>query len=226
MTDISDIFSIIGTITSFILSFSPIFPFIKVLKKQDKIDILPEGLLFSLILTRLAWGAVWIITKRKIAIFNSISGIIICNIFIILYFYIYFNRTYKKTIISGIALILIEGFTLYMAVLWANQTFLAVIAMIFNILVFISPGQKILRVIKEKNYKLIPIYSTIINIIYSIAWLAYGISIQMISSIIPNVLGLFFSLINTGAWIYYYNRRKKTKFFKSAKQNEVELVEK
>ena len=113
-----------------------------------------------------------------------------------------------------------------MAVLWANQTFLAVIAMIFNILVFISPGQKILRVIKEKNYKLIPIYSTIINIVYSIAWLAYGISIQMISSIIPNVLGLFFSLINTGAWIYYYNRRKKTKSFKSAKQNEVELVEK
>ena len=226
MTDISDIFSIIGTITSFILSFSPIFPFIKVLKKQDKIDILPEGLLFSLILTRVAWGAVWIITKRKIAIFNSISGIIICNIFIILYFYIYFNRTYKKTIISGIALILIEGFTLYMAVLWANQTFLAVIAMIFNILVFISPGQKILRVIKEKNYKLIPIYSTIINIIYSIAWLAYGISIQMISSIIPNVLGLFFSLINTGAWIYYYKRRKKTKLFKSGKQNEVELVEK
>ena len=226
MTDISDIFSIIGTITSFILSFSPIFPFIKVLKKEDKIDILPESLLFSLILTRLAWGAVWIITKRKIAIFNSISGIIICNIFIILYFYIYFNRTYKKTIISGIALISIEGFTLYMAVLWANQAFLAFIAMIFNILVFISPGQKILRVIKEKNYKLIPIYSTIINIVYSIAWLAYGISIQMISSIIPNVLGLLFSLINTGAWIYYYKRRKKTKLFNSGKQNEVELVEK
>ena len=225
MVDVPDIFSIIGTITSFILSFSPLFPFIRVLKKQDKIDILPEGLLFSLILTRIAWGSVWIITKRKIATFNSISGIIICDIFVILYFYIYFNRTYKKTIISSILLILIESFILYLAVLWANDNFLSYIAMIFNILMFVSPGQKILRVIKEKNYKLIPIYSTIINIIYSIAWLGYGISIKLISQIIPNVFGLFFSIINTSAWIYYYKRRKKTKQFKNVKENEVELVE-
>ena len=97
--------------------------------------------------------------------------------------------------------------------------------MIFNILMFVSPGQKILRVIKEKNHKLIPIYSTIINIIYSIAWLGYGISIKLISQIIPNVFGLFFSIINTSAWIYYYKRRKKTKQFKNVKENEVELVE-
>ena len=225
MSDISDIFSILGTITSFILSFSPIFPFRKVLKKEDKIDILPEGLLFSLLLTRLAWGSVWIINKRKIATFNSISGIIICDVFIILYFYLYFNRTYKKTIISSISLILIEVFILYMAVLWANQSFLAFIAVIFNLMVFISPGQKILRVIKEKNYKLIPIYSTIINIVYSIAWLLYGISIKMVLQIIPNVLGLFFSIINTGAWIYYYKRRKKLKNFDNTKPNDVELVE-
>ena len=29
--------------------------------------------------------------------------------------------------------------------------------MIFNVAMYIAPGQKILRVIKEKNYKLIPI---------------------------------------------------------------------
>ena len=225
MTDISDIFSIIGTITSFILSFSPIIPFRKVLKKEDKIDILPEGLLFSLLLTRLAWGSVWIINHRKIATFNSISCIIICNIFIILYFYLYFNRTYKKTIISSIGLILLEVFIMYLAVLWANLVFISYIAMIFNLFVFISPGQKILRVIKEKNYKLIPIYSTIINIVYSIAWLLYGISIKMVSQIIPNVLGLFFSIINTGAWIYYYKRRKKIKNLNNTKPNDVELVE-
>ena len=97
--------------------------------------------------------------------------------------------------------------------------------MIFNLIVFISPGQKILRVIKEKNYKLIPIYSTIINIVYSIAWLLYGISIKMVLQIIPNVLGLFFSIINTGAWIYYYKRRKKLKNFDNTKPNDVELVE-
>jgi len=114
---------------------------------------------------------------------------------------------------------------MYLAVLWANLVFISYIAMIFNLFVFISPGQKILRVIKEKNYKLIPIYSTIINIVYSIAWLLYGISIKMVSQIIPNVLGLFFSIINTGAWIYYYKRRKKIKNLNNTKPNDVELVE-
>ena len=225
MTDISDIFSIIGTITSFILSFSPIIPFRKVLKKEDKIDILPEGLLFSLLLTRLAWGSVWIINHRKIATFNSISGIIICNIFIILYFYLYFNCTYKKTIISSIGLIILEVFIMYLAVLWANLVFISYIAMIFNLFVFISPGQKILRVIKEKNYKLIPIYSTVINVLVSSTWLGFGICINLISQIIPNALGVFFSILNTSLWIYFYINRDKEKE-KSEKEDEVELVEK
>ena len=64
--------------------------------------------------------------------------------------------------------------------------------MVFNVMMFISPGQKILRVIKEKNYKLIPIYSTIVNIMVSSAWMGYGICINLISQIIPNAIGLFF----------------------------------
>ena len=226
MVDISDIFSLIGTITSFILSLSPLVPFMRVLKKEDKIDILPEGLLLSLILTRLVWGSVWILTERKIASFNSILGITICDIFAILYFYLYFNRDYKKAIISSIILILIEVIILKICISWGNDIALSYIAMIFNTFVFISPGQKILRVIKEKNYKLIPIHSTIINIIYSIAWLGYGICINLISQIIPNILGLIFSIINTTAWIYYFKRRKKSKFFNKDKENETELVEK
>ena len=229
MVDLADIFSTTGTIISFILSFSPIFPFIKVFKKEEKIDILPEGLLLFLILTRIVWGSVWIITSRKIAMFNCISGIIICDIFVILYFYLYFNRTYLKTFFASIILILIEGGILYIAVLWGNHLVLSYIAMVFNVMMFISPGQKILRVIKEKNYKLIPIYSTIVNILVSSAWMGYGICINLISQIIPNAIGLFFSVLNTALWIYYYiNRDKKGDKDEEGKEkeDEVELVEK
>ena len=100
MVDLADIFSTTGTIISFILSFSPIFPFIKVFKKEEKIDILPEGLLLFLILTRIVWGSVWILTDRKIALLNSVLGVTICDIFVILYFYLYFNRTYLKTFLQ------------------------------------------------------------------------------------------------------------------------------
>ena len=224
MVDIADIFSSLGTFTSFLLSFTPTFPFLKVLKKQEKIDILPEGLLLSLILTRIVWGSVWIITSRKIAMFNCISGIIICDIFVILYFYLYFNRSYCKAFISGIILLILEAGLLFGGVFWGNDYVLSIIAMIFNVCMFISPGQKIFRVIKEKNYKLIPIVSTLVNILCSSAWLGYAICINLMTQIIPNALGLFFSVANTLAWTYYYLRRDKEK--DKEEDNEVELVEK
>ena len=234
MVDIADIFSSLGTFTSFLLSFTPTFPFLKVLKKQEKIDILPEGLLLSLILTRIVWGSVWIITSRKIAMFNCISGIIICDIFVILYFYLYFNRTYFKTFFAGIILIIIEIVLISISVSWGNYNILSYIAMIFNTLMFVSPFQKILRVIKEKNYKLIPICTTIVNILCSISWLGYGVCISMVSQIIPNAIGLILSVVNAYTWIYYYaNRNKLFKKYqkmvakeKEEKEDETELVEK
>ena len=104
--------------------------------------------------------------------------------------------------------------------------------MVFNVCMFISPGQKIIRVIKEKNYKLIPIVSTIVNIMCSSAWLGYGICIELITQIIPNSLGLFFSIANTLAWTYFYVTRDKEKEKQeeeekeTGKDDEVELVEK
>ena len=103
--------------------------------------------------------------------------------------------------------------------------------MIFNVIMFISPGQKIIRVIKEKNYKLIPIFTTIVNILCSAAWLGYGICINLMQQIIPNSLGLFFSIANTLAWVYFYVNRDKEKEKEEEekekeKEDEVELVEK
>ena len=83
--------------------------------------------------------------------------------------------------------------------------------MIFNVLMYIAPGQKIVRVIKEKNYKLIPIRSTIVSICCSGSWLLFGISINLIPQIVPNALGLFFSIVNTLAWIYFYINKDKSK---------------
>ena len=60
----------------------------KVFKGEEKIDILPEGLLLFLILIRLVWGSVWILTERKIALLNSVLGIAVCDVFVV-YIFIY-----------------------------------------------------------------------------------------------------------------------------------------
>ena len=79
---------------------------------------------------------------------------------------------------------------------------------IVNIFMFIAPGQNLIRVIKEKNYKLIPIATTIIGSICSGGWLLFGIIVDDINCIIPNGLGLISSVITTIIWIYFFYRKK------------------
>ena len=87
-----------------------------------------------------------------------------------------------------------------------------------------------MRVFREKNHNLIPIYTTIINILCSIAWLGYGICINLVSQIVPNVLGFLLSATNAVAWGYYYLHRNQLKKYQKnmekETEDEMELVEK
>jgi len=209
--DAATIFPILGTIFSVFLSFSPTVPFIQVFKRQEKIEILPEGMLLCQLLNRLLWGSVWVLTKRVIPFINAAVGIFITSVFIVLYFYLYFDRIYYKTFMGFIALIIFELSISMLAIFYGSVPTVSLLAMIFNVAMYIAPGQKILRVIKEKNYKLIPIRSTIVSILCSGSWLIYGIVINLVAQIIPNALGLFFSIANTLAWIYFYINRPNKK---------------
>ena len=211
--DAATIFPILGTIFSVFLSFSPTVPFIQVFKRQEKIEILPEGMLLCQLLNRLLWGSVWVLTKRIIPFINAAVGIFITSVFIVLYFYLYFDRLYYKTFMGLISLIIIvfEFSIAIIAISYGDVPTVSLLAMIFNVAMYIAPGQKILRVIKEKNYKLIPIRSTIVSILCSGSWLIYGIVINLVAQIIPNALGLFFSIANTLAWIYFYINRPNKK---------------
>ena len=204
------IFPTLGTIFSVFLSFSPTVPFIQVFQRKEKIEILPEGMLLCQLLNRLLWGSVWVLTKRLIPFINAAVGILITSVFLVLYFHLYFDRIYFKTFIGFLILFFFELFVTSVAIFYGKVSVVSILAMIFNVAMYIAPGQKIVRVIKEKNYKLIPIRSTIVSILCSGSWLIYGIVINLVAQIIPNALGLFFSIANTLAWIYFYiNREEK-----------------
>ena len=168
-------------------------------------------MLFCQLMNRLLWCSVWILTKRLIPFINAITGIFITTVFLILYIYLYYNRTIIKSFCRWLCLISFELLIVGGAVLYKNEKVVSTLAMIFNVAMYIAPGQKILRVIKEKNYKLIPIRSTIVSILCSGSWLFYGITINLFAQILPNALGLFFSILNTLAWIYFYINRNKGK---------------
>ena len=204
-------FPVLGTIFSVCLSFSPTVPFIQVFQRKEKIEILPEGMLLCQLMNRLLWCSVWILTKRLIPFINAITGIFITTVFLILYLYLYYHRICIQTFTKSFLLLCFELLIVGGAVFYNDEKVVSTLAMIFNVAMYIAPGQKIIRVIKEKNYKLIPIRSTIVSILCSGSWMMYGITINLFAQILPNALGLFFSILNTMAWCYFYINRDRGK---------------
>ena len=85
------------------------------------------------------------------------------------------------------------------------------IAMVFNVLMYASPGEKMITVFKTGNYKLIPIWSTLGGTACSGCWMIYGIYSNDWNQIIPNGLGVFFSIIQIIVFIIYKLKNGKNK---------------
>ena len=86
--------------------------------------------------------------------------------------------------------------------------------MIFNVLMYAAPGEKIYRVIKTGDYKLIPIWSTIGAAACSACWLIYGLYVGDIYIIVPNGLGVICSIIQ----LIVYSIFKKKNVIPSCEQ--------
>ena len=98
------------------------------------------------------------------------------------------------------------------------------IANCVNILNFISPAQRIVRVCREKNYSLIPIVTTVLGCISSFGWLVFGLMINDYNVIIPNTISVLIALSNSLIWFYFYCTTKKKKVVK-LKEKEEEMIE-
>ena len=97
-----------------------------------------------------------------------------------------------------------------------------IFANIINVITFISPGQNIMKVCRNKKYKLIPIVTTIFGCVNSFCWLCYGILKHEIHLIIINTINEIFSFIYTFIWIYFYFKAKD----KKNEENKEEMVDK
>ncbi len=114
---------------------------------------------------------------------------------------IYLALGYNCGLIAGIVLIMIVFFIL-------DYNITGYIAMIFNVLMYAAPGEKIYRVITTQDYKLIPIFSTIGGLACSLCWLMYGIYQNDWKLYVPNALGLLFAVLQVTVYLIYYLKNK------------------
>ena len=225
--DLPTIISWIGTVIGIILNISPIVMFYSIIQGKNKIEIVPESMLIFNILCSSLWACYWYLQVDKfVPFFSSAFGLALSEIFALIYLFFLADKSWKKYLLFAFLEInLVLEFNYGLLVVLGDYITVGNIAMVINIITYITPGQKIYQVIKTKNYNLIPISSTLSGSLCTLCWLIFGLLIWDIRTIIPNGLGLVFATINSGIWAYFYFTRDKEKDEKEEKitPNEEEI---
>ena len=200
-----DIFGWAATYLTALFYVSLVTPFIKIFKGQMKYQDAPIFVIYVSYINCILWiiyGSM--IFSSQIRICNIIGA---SSTFILIFIYLFYEI--KKYILDSIlsAIIVIYGtFVLYnylTVIITDKVDTIGNFCIFAKFCVFISPIQLIFRVIKEKNYILIPIYASFVSFSSGICWVIYGFYIENIFVIIPNTIGIILGIIQFYVFFYY-----------------------
>ena len=153
------------------------------------------------------WADYGLVLNKFLVYFANGIGGTITLIWITIYLFFLAKKNvglaclYTFGLIAGVIGMLILFFKI-------SEVITGYVAMVFNILMYAAPGEKIFKVITTKDYKLIPIFSTAGGFLCSLCWFMYGLISQDINLIIPNGLGLFFAILQIVVYLFYYYKSK------------------
>ena len=208
---VGDIFAWVGTAISTFFYISPVIPYFKLLKGETDIKHVPGILLICSFMNCILWENYGLLLDRFLVYFPNGLGGVITLVWITIYLIhsakrqFCFAFLYTSILIAGIiGLSLLCFFVL-------KDKICGKVAMVFNVLMYAAPGEKMLTVCKTGKYNLIPIWSTIGGTACSACWLIYGIYQEDLNMIIPNALGVLCSIIQIVVFIIFKSRYKENK---------------
>lgn len=204
--EISVIVSWIGTVIGIILNISPIIMFWNIFLGKESIRVVPEAMLIFNILCSSLWACYWKLQEDKfVPFFSAFIGLDLSEVFALVFLFYYAEKNWKKYLVYAFLEInLVIEFNYVLLKIIADYNIIGKIAVLVNIVNYIAPGQNIAKVIREKDYTLIPIASTLSGASCGLTWFIFGLLIMDWNTIIPNALGLIFAFINCTVWAYYY----------------------
>ena len=201
---------IFNTIIIIVLNVSPAAGLFKIMKGKEKYTYVPFLMLIFNSLNYLCWSCYWLKDSNMPFLLSCYISTIIDSGFLVIYLY-FLNSKYIKrffifaVLMIAIQLILVLGILLFI-INYLN--FYRRCLIVTTVMMYISPGQNLIKVFKEKNCKFIPIISTLVGILCSGGWLLYGKIVDDCYIIIANGLGLIFSASYSLIWLIYYIKEK------------------
>ena len=208
-----EIFGWVGTGIAIYFYLAPAVPFIKLVNDHLKVNEVPGVLLICSFMNCILWADYGLLDDTfQVYLANGIGGAI--TLIWITIFLIYIGKqNLKIALLYIILLIICVGGISYVFYFIIDKDITGKVAMIFNILMYAAPGEKIFKVFKTKKYNLIPIFSTIGGFFCSLCWLIFGIYKGDINLIIPNGLGLFFSILQIVVYLIFYCKKRSEENF-------------
>ena len=215
---IKNYLSTFNTIITVFLNLSPFVVFLNVSKGKEKYTNIPPLMLLFNLINNAIWGCYWHRRGEFSGFFCSFICGTIATLFVVWYIYYFTKKKIRRFLIYCGFQFLIETIIIifYVSEILALPV-IGILLIIINTLQYIAPAQNLIKVIKEKNHKLIPIVSTILGALCSGGWLLFALIIGDINCLIPNLLGCISSIITTLIWFWIY-----TKYNNKGKENEEE----
>ena len=188
---------------------SPGVPFYKLIKGQIKLSDSPGLLLIFTFFNCILWFNYGLLLNRPQMFTTNGAGCGITLIFVTIYLIFLTKLKYYFTILALILLLVIMGGISYLSYYVIYFKAVGIAANVFNVLMYAATGEKIYRVIKTKNYQLMPIFSIIGAFLSSLWWLIYALLDFEINVLIPNALGLVLSVVQLIVYFWAYCKKKK-----------------
>ena len=217
---VGDIFGWIGSVISVVFFIVPCVPFYKLIKEKITYKETPGVLLICSVINCIFWVVYGVKLDLTQSFITNAIGAIITTVWICI-FLIFWVKKHALKSVGFIVLTLVVFVGIFCVFYYVvPPTVTGYCAMVFNVLMYAAPGEKIYTVIKTKNHNLIPIYSTIAAFVNSACWLIYGIAYSDINVIVPNVLGLFFAILQVTLYlIIKYKYHKDAEVKKDGEEN-------
>jgi solute carrier family 50 protein (sugar transporter) len=202
----SIIFGWVGTAISFVFYIAPVVPYLKLIKGEITLKESPGLLLFCSFLNCILWSDYGLLTNKFSVYFANGIGGAITLIFLTIFLIHLAERKILYSLLYLFFLIACVVEIYFLCYYIVSPDITAILANIFNVLMYAAPGEKIYTICKNGNYKLIPIWSTLGGLACSTSWMVYGIYKDDKYLIIPNALGCASAIVQLIVFIVY---RKK-----------------
>jgi solute carrier family 50 protein (sugar transporter) len=205
---VKQIFGWSGAVLATYFYIAPCVPFYKLVNEQIKVNEIPGFLLICSFMNCILWADYGLLDNAIQVYFTNGLGGAITLIWITTYLIYLGKQNVCFALILIILLMIAVGGISFVFYFIISKKITGLTAMVFNVLMYAAPGEKILKVCKTKQYNLIPIFSTIGGFFCSLCWLMFGIIKGDINMIIPNALGLFFAILQAIVYTVFYCKKK------------------